>query len=131
MKVSAAIVMLTATTVCAADATLSDTAPLTLERPVDEVMVEGIHRFCLRELAKSRERRGALWKRDFSSAVYDNQEFEAYTLIIKRAKWTRFSWKGLTLMKDPMTLTIYLQLIQELKPKSILEFGTFVGGSAL
>ena len=68
MKVSAAIVMLTATTVCAADATLSDTAPLTLERPVDEVMVEGIHRFCLRELAKSRERRGALWKRDFSSA---------------------------------------------------------------
>jgi cephalosporin hydroxylase len=34
-------------------------------------------------------------------------------------------------MKDPMTLTIYLQLIQDLKPKTILEFGTFDGGGAL
>tara|TARA_Y100001968_G_scaffold112514_1_gene101969 strand:- start:9218 stop:9739 length:522 start_codon:yes stop_codon:yes gene_type:complete len=34
-------------------------------------------------------------------------------------------------MKDPMSLTIYMMMIQELKPKTILEFGTFDGGSAL
>ena len=34
-------------------------------------------------------------------------------------------------MKDPMTLSIYLQLLQDLKPKTILEFGTYEGGSAL
>ena len=30
-----------------------------------------------------------------------------------------------------MTLTIYQQLIQDLKPKTIIEFGTYEGGSAL
>ena len=40
-------------------------------------------------------------------------------------------WKGLTLMKDPMSLSIYLQLIQDVRPKTILEFGTYEGGSAL
>lgn len=59
---------MTATTVYAGDATLSGTSPLALERPVDEVMVEGIHGFCSRELDKSRERRGAAWQRDYSSA---------------------------------------------------------------
>jgi cephalosporin hydroxylase len=34
-------------------------------------------------------------------------------------------------MKDPMSLTIYQQLIQDLKPKTILEFGAYEGGSAL
>ena len=42
-----------------------------------------------------------------------------------------FKWKDLTLMKDPMTLSIYLQLLQDVKPKTILEFGTYEGGSSL
>lgn len=50
---------------------------------------------------------------------------------IKRTKWHHFKWKGLTLMKDPMSLSIYLQLLQDLRPATILEFGTFDGGSAL
>ena len=50
---------------------------------------------------------------------------------IKDAKWNKFKWKNLTLMKDPMTLTIYQQLIQDVKPKTIIEFGTYEGGSAL
>ena len=54
-----------------------------------------------------------------------------YCQTIKYAKWNYLKWKGLCLMKDPMTLTIYLQLIQDLKPKTILEFGTFDGGGAL
>ena len=54
-----------------------------------------------------------------------------YSLNIKNTKWNKFKWKNLTLMKDPMTLTIYQQLIQDLKPKTIIEFGTYEGGSAL
>ena len=54
-----------------------------------------------------------------------------YFSEIKNTKWTKFKWKGLTLMKDPMTLTIYQQLIQDIKPKTIIEFGTYEGGSAL
>jgi cephalosporin hydroxylase len=50
---------------------------------------------------------------------------------IKYAKWNKFKWKGLTLMKDPMTLTIYQQLINDVKPKTIIEFGSYEGGSAL
>jgi cephalosporin hydroxylase len=54
-----------------------------------------------------------------------------YCETIKFTKWNKFKWKGLTLMKDPMSLTIYQQLIQDLKPKTILEFGAYEGGSAL
>lgn len=54
-----------------------------------------------------------------------------YFSEIKNTKWNKFKWKGLTLMKDPMTLTIYQQLIQDIKPKTIIEFGTYEGGSAL
>lgn len=57
--------------------------------------------------------------------------FGEYLSEIKNAKWNKSKWKGLTLMKDPMSLTVYQQLIQELKPKTILEFGTYEGGSAL
>ncbi|MBW3048496.1 hypothetical protein DNJ72_00230 [Prochlorococcus marinus XMU1403] len=34
-------------------------------------------------------------------------------------------------MKDPMTLSIYMMMIQDIKPKTILEFGTYDGGSSL
>lgn len=54
-----------------------------------------------------------------------------YLAQMKSAKWNHLKWKGLTLMKDPMSLTIYQQLIQDLRPKTILEFGTYEGGSAL
>ncbi len=46
---------------------LPGTQPLVMEQPLDVVMVDGIDRFALRELAASAERRAALWKRDFSS----------------------------------------------------------------
>ncbi len=46
---------------------LPDTQPLTLDEPLDVVMVRGINRFAERELAASRERRAAKWNRDYSS----------------------------------------------------------------
>lgn len=67
----------------------------------------------------------------FNSIVSAIKEFlPDYSQTIKETKWTRFKWQGLTLMKDPMTLSIYQQLIQDLKPKTIVEFGSFDGGSA-
>ena len=53
-----------------------------------------------------------------------------YIETIKTSKWKKHKWKGLTLMKDPMTLSIYM-MIQDIKPKTILEFGTCDGCSAL
>ncbi|WP_281282191.1 CmcI family methyltransferase [Aliikangiella marina] len=54
-----------------------------------------------------------------------------YLAKVKHTKWNYLKWKGLTLMKDPMSLSIYQQMLQDIKPKTILEFGTFEGGSAL
>jgi len=56
---------------------------------------------------------------------------DEYTSTIKQAKWQHFRWKGLTLMKDPMSLAIYLQLLQDLRPGTIWEFGTYEGGTTL
>ena len=43
--------------------------------------------------------------------------------------WTTFL--GVGLMKNPMDLWIYQDLISRIRPKTILETGTFAGGSAL
>ncbi len=51
----------------AAEKTLPNTKPLTITQPLDEFMIDGLDRFCLRELAASPARREKMWKRDFSS----------------------------------------------------------------
>lgn len=72
-------------------------------------------------------------ERNFFSIIshFSYNFISEYGNKIKETKWNLFKWKGLTLMKDPMTLSIYMQLIQDIKPKTILEFGTYEGGSAL
>jgi dienelactone hydrolase len=52
----------------AAEPVLPGTKPLTIERPLDEVMLEGLHRFCLQELAASRAARTTRWRRDDANA---------------------------------------------------------------
>lgn len=42
----------------------------------------------------------------------------------------RGTYKGLTLQKNPFDRVIYQELIQVLKPVSIIEIGSFAGGSA-
>ena len=49
-------------------ATLPGTQPLTADKPLDVLMVEGIDRFCLKEIDRARDHRESLWKRDYSSA---------------------------------------------------------------
>ena len=71
--------------------------------------------------------------RQFFSIIWNfsHHFFTSYIVTIRETKWNLFKWKGFTLMKDPMTLTIYQQLLQDLRPQTILEFGTYEGGSAL
>ena len=71
--------------------------------------------------------------RQFATVLYQFSHafYNSYTQKIKHTRWNFHKWKGLTLMKDPMTLSIYMMMIQELKPKTILEFGTYDGGSSL
>ena len=53
----------------AADEILSDTVPLTVDRPLDQMMVEGLNLFCLRELAASPRLRSERWKDDLVTGV--------------------------------------------------------------
>ena len=55
----------------AATPVLPGTRPLTVKQPIDVLIVDGLRRFCLRELDAVPAQRGRFWKRDFtSSKVY-------------------------------------------------------------
>jgi cephalosporin hydroxylase len=41
------------------------------------------------------------------------------------------SWKSIPMQKGPFQIVVTQQLVQELNPKTIIEFGSFKGGSAL
>ena len=40
-------------------------------------------------------------------------------------------WRGVPILKDPLTLTASQHLLWELKPQTVIEFGAYKGGSAL
>ena len=40
-------------------------------------------------------------------------------------------WRGVPIMKDPLSLTVSQQLLWELKPQTVIEFGAYKGASAL
>lgn len=64
-----AIVALVAGTLCvsAHAESLPETKPLTLEQPLDVLMLDGLHRYARRETAESPQHRAAFWKRDYSN----------------------------------------------------------------
>ena len=88
--------------------------------------IQDIYELIKMRFVNIRNRKFATIIHQFPVAFYNT-----YAQKIKHTKWNHHKWKGLTLMKDPMTLSIYMMIIQELKPKTILEFGTYDGGSAL
>ena len=49
---------------------LPGTKPLTIDKPLDEVMVAGISRFALRALQQSPLQRDALWARDYGLRMH-------------------------------------------------------------
>ncbi|MFO1003606.1 MAG: hypothetical protein U0936_25005 [Planctomycetaceae bacterium] len=51
----------------AADEILSNTDLLAVDRPLDQIMVEGLNVFCMRELAESPRLRSERWRNDLSS----------------------------------------------------------------
>ncbi len=68
------VICLCVTTASAQDrpAQVPGTQPLTIDQPLDVFMIEGLDRFCLKEIEKAREVRESLWKRDYSSlAAYE------------------------------------------------------------
>ena len=58
-------------------APLPGTKKLELAKPLDEVMVDGIDRFALREIAEGVAKRAALWKRDYTNPAAYEQSIEA------------------------------------------------------
>ncbi len=61
-----------------ADQPLDGSRPLTQTRPLDVVMVEGIDRFALRELASARQQRHRRWKLDYTSRDVYEQSLTPY-----------------------------------------------------
>ncbi len=58
--------------------TLPGTAPLTIDQPLDEVMVAGIDKFALQEIAAAKDARAAKWTRDLSSPEAYQQSLAPY-----------------------------------------------------
>ena len=53
-----------------------------------------------------------------------------YSVFIPEGKYAT-TWKGVELMKDAITMVVLQQLLWEVKPATIIEMGTYSGGSAL
>ena len=53
------------------------------------------------------------------------------TLILSQGYKRGLKWRGIPLGKTCWDISIYQQLIQDLKPKTIIEFGTGLGASSL
>ncbi|MBP90454.1 MAG: hypothetical protein CMJ64_27735 [Planctomycetaceae bacterium] len=117
LSLAAVIVSLAASSAYAVDPVLPGTSRLTLKRPVDEIMVEGINRFCLRELANSHKRRATAWQRNYSNAA-------AYSSSIQA---NRDRFRQIIGATDPRATTGSRRLNFELL--STLEHSSVVAGS--
>ncbi len=84
---------------------LEGTKKLTLEKPLDEVMVAGIDEFALHEIAASSKRRDAAWNRDFSSP-------EAYAESVKSNRERFRTYIGAV---DPREAEIDIEIVSSLK----------------
>ena len=63
------MLVLTSASLSAAEKSLPGTEPLSVEQPLDELMLDGLHRFCQKELQAARIRRQAAW----SGPIADRQ----------------------------------------------------------
>jgi cephalosporin hydroxylase len=83
--------------------------------------VNKINRF--REF-KDRQKELCEFTNDFSSLIYLNE-------IMSQGTNSVLKWKKLNLYKSCFDLAIYMQLLQDLKPDMIIEYGSGNGASAL
>jgi cephalosporin hydroxylase len=70
----------------------------------------------------------AVWRRwgRFASNAYARYYFTNATQT-----WKETRWLGNRLLKNPMDLWIYQEILAELRPALVVETGTYLGGSAL
>ena len=43
----------------------------------------------------------------------------------------RFSWRGIQMVKNPFDFALYSMLLSDLRPRTVIELGSHLGGSAL
>ena len=79
----------------------------------------------IRETTHTIRQQGVEQDRDFSSDI-------PYDLIqgIQRGA-LQYTYKGIACLKDPFDFTLYQKLLWELKPKTVIEIGSYSGGSGL
>lgn len=94
-------------------ATLPGTQPLTVDKPLDVLMVEGIDRFCLKQIELAAEQRESLWKRDYASAEAYEKSLASYRdklrtslgVVDQRVAPSRFEYTDHPAADGPKTST--------------------------
>jgi dienelactone hydrolase len=92
---------------------LPGTQPLTVAEPLDKFMINGINKFCLREIDEGIAKRESLWKRDYSSA-------EAYA---KSVEPNRVHFRESIGAVDPRVPATGLELISTTQHHSLIGKG--------
>lgn len=89
------------------------TQPLTIAEPLDKFMINGINKFCLREIDEGIAKREALWKRDYSSA-------EAY---VKSVEPNRVHFRESIGAVDPRVPATGLEMVSTVQQHSLVGKG--------
>jgi cephalosporin hydroxylase len=80
----------------------------------------------------------AVFRRNIAKRVYRNpliarfvgRQYHRTFYYSRDTTWKNTSWFGVPLLKCPLDMWVYQEILFELKPKVIIETGTFRGGSA-
>ncbi len=62
--------------------------------------------------------------------VFVANGYSRHYLTNARQTWMDTYWRGVKVLKNPMDLWVYQEILQELQPALVIETGTFRGGSA-
>ena len=62
---------------------------------------------------------------------FATKAYTRYYFTNARTTWMDTYWLGVKVLKNPMDLWVYQELLQEVRPGLVIETGTFRGGSAL
>jgi cephalosporin hydroxylase len=65
------------------------------------------------------------------AAIGNHASIEFHKLFYMSGAWGTIKWCGSGLLKNPFDIVIYQEIIFDIKPDLIIEFGTGMGGSAL
>jgi len=103
--------------------------------PEDKQIIENLKRNSAADTSKNPEeiketthkilQKGNAYDRDFSSDI-------PHVLFQSIQRGTLdYTYKGIPCLKDPFDFALYQKLLWQLKPKTIIEIGSYSGGSAL